>query len=74
MVGTTIGAARDTALEQVVSLESTLDSFRPLLDVMPSLLGADAPTTYLIAVMNPAELRASGGATLSLGEMSIDGA
>ena len=72
VVGATIDQARDGALAQVVSIETTLDGFGPLLDAMPALLGVDAPTTYLVAVMNPAELRASGGATLSLGEMSID--
>ncbi len=72
MVGSTIAEARDSALEQVVSLESTLSAYEPLLKAMPSLLGVDAPATYLITVMNPAELRASGGATLSIGEMSID--
>ena len=72
VVGATIDQARDAALAQVVAIESTVDGFSPLLDAMPSLLGVDAPTSYLVAVMNPAELRASGGATLSLGEMSID--
>lgn len=72
VVGSTIADARDTALEQVVSLESTLQGFRPLLDAMPSVLGADEPRSYLVAVLNPSELRPSGGATLSMGQMSID--
>lgn len=72
VVGATIGDARDSALEQVVGLETTLDAYRPLLEVMPSLLGSDEPASYLIAVMNPSELRASGGATLSLAEMTIE--
>lgn len=72
VVGSTIATARDEALEQVVSLEATLQGFRPLLEAMPRLLGTESPTTYLVAVMNPSELRASGGATLSMGEMSID--
>ena len=36
------------------------------LDALPGVLGAEGDRTYIVAIMNPAELRYSGGATLTL--------
>ena len=71
VVGESVASARDAALEQVTSLQTTLDRYRPILDALPAVLGEHGDVNYLIAVMNPAELRSSGGATLSLGSMTI---
>ena len=41
-------------------------------DVAPSLLGAEGPRRYFLAVQTPAELRASGGFIGNFGEISAD--
>jgi len=38
----------------------------PVMNALPSAVGAHGTRTYLVAVMNPAEMRASGGAPLSV--------
>lgn len=67
-----------SALKQIASLRAEVQPLIPVLDAMPSAVGADGKRKYLVAVMNPAEMRASGGAPLSLmfvqfkdGKMSI---
>lgn len=55
-----------TALAQIASLRSEIVSLGPLLDALPAAVGGSGPKTYLVAVMNPAEMRASGGAPLSV--------
>jgi hypothetical protein len=71
-------AKKRSALRQVASLQQEIVSLGPLLDNMPSAVGADGRKTYLVAIMNPAEMRASGGAPLSVaflrfkdGKMSV---
>jgi hypothetical protein len=61
-----VGAARDKALKQVVSLREDGRTAQQLLDLAPGLVGADGPRTYLIAVLNPAELQGAGGSALNL--------
>lgn len=58
--------ARDTALKQVDDLERTATAVVKVLKVLPDAVGATTPKRYVIAVQNPAELRFSGGAPLSL--------
>jgi uncharacterized protein DUF4012 len=67
-----------SALKQINSLRAEIVSLGPLLDAMPSAVGANGRKQYLVAIMNPAEMRASGGAPLSVafvrfnhGKMSI---
>ena len=69
---------KQSALKQITSLRAEIASLSPLLDAMPAAVGADGKRTYLVAIMNPAEMRASGGAPLSVafvrfkdGKMSI---
>ena len=57
---------RDSALKQITSLRQEIVSLGPLLDAMPDAVGANGKKTYLVAIMNPAEMRASGGAPLSV--------
>jgi len=56
-------------LHSVAPLLSTLNSTVPL---MPSVLGADSPRTYVVMFQNPAESRALGGAALSFAVLTMD--
>ncbi len=64
--------ARNSALTQVRSLRKQMTDALPVLRVLPDAVGASGPRNYLVAVMNPAELRASGGAPLSVAELHFD--
>jgi len=55
-----------TGLKQVRQLRAQIKPFAPVVRALPAALGADGPKRYLVAVMNPAELRGSGGAPLSV--------
>ena len=59
-------AKQKSAMKQITSLRKEIRALTPLLDAMPSAVGADGRKTYLVAIMNPAEMRASGGAPLSV--------
>ncbi len=72
VVGGRVAAARDeaqTALEPVTAL---LDRAEPFLDVLPGMLGAEEEQNYLVAILNPAELRYSGGANTALAVVKVD--
>ncbi len=71
-VGSSVLAARDAARERVDPLRTTYDEAAPVLDALPDVLGADDPRTYIVTIMNPAELRYSGGATLTLVPLTMD--
>ncbi len=67
-----------SALKQITSLRQEIVSLGPLLSALPDAVGANGKKTYLVAIMNPAEMRASGGAPLSVafvrfndGKMSV---
>ena len=55
-----------SALKQIGSLRGEITAIEPLLRAMPDAVGANGRKTYLVAIMNPAEMRASGGAPLSV--------
>jgi hypothetical protein len=55
-----------SGLRQIASLREEIVSLGPLLEAMPAAVGAEGKKTYLIAIMNPTEMRASGGAPLSV--------
>jgi hypothetical protein len=59
-------AKKTSALKQITSLRQEIVSLGPLLDAMPDAVGANGKKMYLVAIMNPAEMRASGGAPLSV--------
>lgn len=65
-------AKKQSALEQVDSLQRQVVSLAPVLKVLPAAVGADGPRTYLVTILNPAESRASGGAPLSLAFVRLD--
>ena len=70
-VGDAILGARDEARARIDPLRVTYDEAAPVFDALPDVLGADGERTYLVAIMNPAELRYSGGATLTLVPMTV---
>ena len=59
-------AKKRSGLRQIASLRAELLPLEPVLRALPSAVGADGKRTYLVAIMNPAEMRASGGAPLSV--------
>lgn len=66
-----LGTARDEALDQVVPLHDTLTDTMPLVEELPSILGAEGERKYLVALLNPAELRYSGGTPLTLTPITV---
>lgn len=76
--GEEVLAKKRSGLTQIASLREEIVALGPLLDAMPAAVGGDGKKTYLVAIMNPTEMRASGGAPLSVafvrfnkGKMSI---
>ncbi len=63
---------KQSALDQVDSLDQQIVTLAPVLKVLPDAVGASGPRTYLVTILNPAESRASGGAPLSLAFVRLD--
>lgn len=61
-----VAHARDNALRQVSTLRQQGVDAEKLLKLVPPAVGADGPKTYLIVVLNPAELQNAGGSALSM--------
>ena len=57
---------RNKALNELDPVSQAVDSLNNIAPVLPGALGADGIKRYLIAIGNQAEMRASGGAPLSL--------
>lgn len=72
VIGDRLGAARDEARDQVAPLAERAERFGPLLDVLPDVVGANGPRTYILAVLNPAELLYSGGTPQTFTQMTYD--
>lgn len=72
LVGHAIAARRDAAAAVIDPLAESVDHLAPMLDRLPSVLGFDGKRRYLIAMLNPAELRYSGGAALSFAPLRFD--
>ncbi len=72
VIGDRITTARNAALEEVAPLQKSLEEMGPLLDTLPSMLGADGEKTYVVAMLNPSEIRFSGGAMLTFAGMKFD--
>ncbi len=66
-----LGTARDEALAKVTPLQDSLERMMPLVRESPNLLGADGERKYLVAILNPAELRYSGGTPLTLTPVTV---
>ena len=66
-------AAKATALGYLTPLQDTYADQRAAAPGRcPGLVGADGPRTYLLAMLNPAEQRYSGGGALSFTTMRFD--
>src|SRR3954447_4229483 len=61
-----IGSAKASALKQVTTLATVGRTAQTMLRLTPGLVGANGPRTYLIAVLNPAELQGAGGSALNM--------
>ena len=72
IVGATIAANRDQALDQISPLVDGIESAEPMLDELPTFMGFEGRRKYLIAMLNPSELRYSGGAALAFAPMTWD--
>jgi hypothetical protein len=71
-VGDSATRAKDTALHYLLPVKQSYDRAGPLVKSLPTIVGAHGPKTYLLAMLNPAELRYSGGGTLSFTTMHFD--
>jgi hypothetical protein len=58
--------ARDATLREVDDLDGQVRPLVTVLRALPPAVGADGPRTYLVAVLNSAELKAMGGAPLAI--------
>jgi hypothetical protein len=61
-----IGGARASALKRVTQLRTVGSTAQTMLQLTPRMVGADGPRTYLVAVLNPAELQGAGGSALNM--------
>jgi hypothetical protein len=61
-----LAGARDLLSERLTGVTRVLQQTQRLLPRLPILLGANGTKRYLVVIANPAEMRASGGAPLSL--------
>jgi hypothetical protein len=72
VVGDAALNAKNTALGYLDPVKQSYAKAGPLVQSLPSLVGADGPRTYLLAMLNPAELRYSGGGALSFTTIRFD--
>ncbi len=72
MIGARISEARDEALDQVVPVADGIDRLLPMVDQLPATLGKDRPMKYLVAMMNPSELKYAGGSMLTFSVVTAD--
>ena len=62
----------EEGLSRANETDATLADAEAGFAVLPSILGADGPRTYLIIMQNPAELRGTGGSALRFSPLVID--
>lgn len=72
LVGGTISAKRDAAQAKVDPMADGYTRAQPMLPELPRLFGFEGTQRYLVAMLNPAELRYSGGAPLAFAPMIWD--
>jgi len=63
---------RDKALKEMKPVRQAVSALRGIAPTLPDALGANGPRRYLVAIENQAEMRASGGAPLSLLMVEFD--
>lgn len=64
--------AKAEVVDKVEPLQQALDDAGPVLARLPDALGADGQKRYLVALLNPAELRATGGAPLTVAVVAAE--
>ncbi|MBE7324797.1 DUF4012 domain-containing protein [Nocardioides sp. Y6] len=72
LLGTMAARKRDAALDQVRPAASGLKRMRPLVDSLPDVLGAKGERKYLLAMMNPSEMKYSGGSMLTFSVLEVE--
>lgn len=72
LIGGFLSARRDEAAAEVDPMAETVADLTPMLDRLPDVVGFEGKRRYLITILNPAELRYSGGATLKFAPLSFD--
>ena len=72
IVGGAVTRAKESALSYLQPVHDGYAKADPLVASLPSIVGADGPRTYLIAMLNPAEQRYSGGGALSFTTLRFD--
>ena len=63
---------RNKALKEMKPIQQAVDSLESIAPVLPDALGANGVRRYLMAIGNQAEMRAAGGAPLSLVLVEFD--
>jgi Protein of unknown function (DUF4012) len=72
VVGDSVAHAKHTALGYLLPLQESYQGSGPLVQSLPSLVGADGKRRYLLAMLNPSEQRFSGGGALSFTSLTFD--
>lgn len=72
LIGPVAGAV-DQLGPVLTETADTVDAARRAIDLLPTMLGASGPRTYLVMFQNPAEPRASGGNPGALALIGTDG-
>jgi hypothetical protein len=67
-----VWAALEEISTRIADLRGDAGDFGDLLDVVDRLLGAEGKRTYLVMLVNNAELRGGGGVLSGLGTISLD--
>lgn len=62
-----------SATDQLKKLDATLTSASSVAQLLPAMLGANEPRSYLVLVQNSAETRATGGIPGALALLNADG-
>ena len=72
LVGDRISDSRDEAASMLGPINDAFADVVPMLDELPAFFGFEGERSYLIAMLNPSELRYSGGAALAFAPMTWD--
>lgn len=72
LLGGPVANARDAAMAQVEPMADSYERLEPVLPRLADALGETERRKYLVAMLNPSELRYSGGAPLSLSTLVLD--
>ena len=59
-------------IDRAIEADDVLADAEAGFEILPAVLGADGPRTYLLAMQNSAELRGTGGAMLRFADLRFD--